>query len=145
MKQNQRVYIKGDPKRGAEIIKFLENLGGYNSYHLDGHNSNNYYFIDPIDETINNIGAPSLVFSFVKEFYKEIKLPKWKPKNEECYYFIDDRLRIIKSMANWYGEEVDNSRYELGNCFRTEKEAEEVRDKIKEALNNYERRMESVY
>ena len=79
MKQNQRVYIKGDPKRGDEVIKLLKDLGGHNSDCLDGHNSNNYYFIAP-DETIINTGASSLVFSFVKEFYKKIKLPKMKAK-----------------------------------------------------------------
>lgn len=134
MKQNQRVYIKGDSERGNEVIKLLEDLGGYNSDCLDGHNSNNYYFIAP-DETISNTGASSLVFSFIKEFYKEIELQRWKPKNGEWYYYIDDRLRIIESMANWHDEEADNSRYELCNCFRTKQEAEEAVDKIKKVLN----------
>ena len=133
MKQNQRVYIKGDPKRGAEVIKFLENLGGYNSYHLDGHNSNNYYFIDPIDETINNIGAPSLVFSFVKEFYKEIKLPRWKPKYNELYYSVSWSGRIMSD--KWYGTWDEELSYQFGNCFRTKKEAIKAKDKIKEMLN----------
>ena len=36
MKQNQRVYIKGNCKRDKEVIKFLEKLGGRNAYHFDG-------------------------------------------------------------------------------------------------------------
>jgi hypothetical protein len=135
MKEEQKVYIKGNQERGDEVIKLLEDLGGYNSYSLDGHNNNNYYFIAP-DETINNINVSSLVFSFVKTFYKEIKLQEWKPKNGECYYFIDDRGTIIASMWNKYGERKDNLRYEFGNCFRTTQEAEAVSNKIKELLNN---------
>ena len=32
MKDEQRVYIKGNLKRGNEVIKYLENLGGRNSH-----------------------------------------------------------------------------------------------------------------
>ena len=135
MKEEQKVYIKGNQEKCDEVIKLLEDLGGYNSYSLDGHNSNNYYFIAP-DGIINNTNVSSLVFSFVKAFYKEIKLPRWKPKNEECYYFIDDRGTIITSMWNKYGERKDNLRYEFGNCFRTPQEAEAVSNKIKGLLNN---------
>lgn len=136
MENKQRVYIKGNSKRGAEVIKFLKNLGGYNSYYLDGHNSNNYYFIDPIDGTINNTGVSSLVFSFLKTFYKEIELPKWEPECSESYYFIDDRGNIIQS--KWYNTRTDDWRYTFGNCFKTAEEAGEAINKIKEVLNNNE-------
>ena len=132
MKQNQKVYIKGNCKRGAEVIKTLEDLGGYNSDCLDGHNSNNYYFIAP-DETISNTGASSLVFSFIKEFYKEINLPRWKPKYNESYYRISWMGTVVEDI--WYGSRNDESGYEFGNCFRTKEEAEAALDKIKEMLN----------
>ena len=135
MKQNQRVYIKGNCKRGAEVIKTLEDLGGYNSDCLDGHNNNNYYFIAP-DETISNTGASSLVFSFVKAFYKEISLPRWKPKYKEHYYHINWRGAVVDD--KWDGVQDEESSYEFGNCFRTFEEAKAARDKIKEVLNNNE-------
>lgn len=134
MKQNQRVYIKGNSKRGKEVIKFLENLGGYNSYYLDGHNSNNYYFIDPIDETINNTGVSSLVFSFLKTFYKEIELPKWKPECEgEEYFYISDAGIVLRE--TWKNSSDDNWRYTFGNCFKTYCEAEKVKYKFEKILN----------
>ena len=34
----------------------------------------------------------------------------------------------------WHNIDSDNSRYEFGNCFRTQKEAEAARNKIKEIL-----------
>lgn len=135
MEDKQKVYIKGNIERGDEIIKYLEDLGGRNSHHINGKNVNAYYFINPNGIIANNYCSGSEVFPYVKEFYKEVKLLRWKPKNEEFYYFIDDRGTIITSMWNKYGERKHNLRYELGNVFKTRKEAELARDKIKEILN----------
>ena len=71
--------------------------------------------------------------SIIKEFYKEIKLPKWKPKNNEYYYRITWIGKVAEDI--WYGSRNDESGYKFGNCFKTIKEAESVRDKIKEILN----------
>lgn len=134
MEDKQKVYIKGDSKRGNEVIKFLENLGGYNCYSLDGHNSNNYYYIAP-DGTIQNTTYPaSSIFSFVKEFYKEIDLPRWKPRLVEHYYYITTKGEIMEEV--WYKLDTDNSRYEFGNCFKTFEEAETARDKIEDLLKH---------
>ena len=133
MKNEQKVYIKGNAERGNEIIKLLKDLGGYNSDCLDGHNSNNYYFIAP-DETISNTGASSLVFSFIKEFYKEISLPRWKPKYGDYYYFINYKGMAMRS--TWFNSVNEYTMYEFGNCFRTKEEAEAARDRIRNLLNN---------
>ena len=131
MEDKQKVYLKGDSERGNEVIKILEDLGGYNSYSLDGHNSNNYYFIAP-DGIINNINVSSLVFSFVKAFYKEIKLQEWKSEFDDNWYFINANGEVIK--GTWNNNQIDNSCLEFGNCFSTFKEAEAARDKIKKIL-----------
>lgn len=34
MEEKQKVYIKGDPKRGDEVIRTLEDLGGKNTQNL---------------------------------------------------------------------------------------------------------------
>ncbi len=89
MKQNQRVYIKGDPKRSDEIIQILKDLGGDNTYNLKGYRSDAYYFIKP-DRVIDNTSIiGGTLCPFVREFYKEIKLSKWKPKYSELYYRIN--------------------------------------------------------
>lgn len=55
---------------------------------------------------------------------KESKV--WKPKYKDKYYFIDDRGEIIYSF--WSGGPdsilMDKDRYDLGNCFKTQEEAE---------------------
>lgn len=133
MKDNQKVYIRGNVKRGAEVIKILTDLGGRNSHSMDGKSTNAYYFINPNGIIVNTYSSGSEIFSYVKEFYKEIKLPKWKPKNNETYY----RITWIGEVAEdiWYGSLNDESCYKFGNCFITKKEAEAARDKIKEILN----------
>lgn len=79
MKDEQRVYIKGNPKRGAEIIKTLTDLGGINRQSLGGGNKYVYYYINPkgvIDYGYVDECSPEHLF--VKEFYREITLPKEK-------------------------------------------------------------------
>ena len=132
MKDEQRVYIKGNAERGNEIIKLLEDLGGNNTFSYEGNNKDAYYFINPngeIDWTYDSGG----VFPYVKEFYKEIKLPRWKPKYNERYYSVSWLGRVMSN--KWYGTCDDELSYQFGNIFKTREEAELARDKIKEMLN----------
>lgn len=75
----------------------------------------------------------STAYPFLREFYREIKLQKWKPNYEEIYYFIASNGIIVKTV--WYN--TQDLRYEFGNCFRTYEDAEIARDKIKELLNKH--------
>lgn len=134
MEDRQKVYIKGCPTRGDEVIKILTDLGGHNTPSYNGKNEAAYYFINPDGIIDSTFPFRSGTFPFIKEFYKEISLPRWKPKNEESYYFLDDRGTIITSM--WNDIRTDNLRYEYGNCFSTSEEAEAASNKIKELLNN---------
>jgi hypothetical protein len=47
--KNKRVYYRGDEKRGDEIIKALEKLGGKNFSVFNGASKNVYYFISKND------------------------------------------------------------------------------------------------
>lgn len=138
MKDEQRVYIKGNPKRGAEIIKTLTDLGGINRKSLGGDNKFAYYYINPkgvIDYVYEHEYSPD--YLLVKEFYKKIELSeikKWKPKNNECYYRITWIGEVTENI--WYGLRNDESGYKFGNCFRTKKEAEVARDLVKSVLAN---------
>ena len=136
MNAEQRVYIKGNGSRGDEVIKILTYLGGHNMLSYNGKNEDAYYFINP-DGIIDSVflfrnGA----FPFIKEFYKEIKLPRWKPKYNERYYRINWIGTVVEYI--WYDSRNDESGYKFGNCFRTKEEAEAARDKIKNVLNNNE-------
>lgn len=56
------------------------------------------------------------------EVFEEEKKKYWKPKKDEKYYFIStltSNVSVDKSIE----DEFDESRINLGNCFRTEEEA----------------------
>lgn len=57
----------------------------------------------------------------------EIKRKPWKPEYIEQYYFIDKNGDIMATV--WRDWHEDIYRYKLGNCYRTEEEAEANRDK----------------
>lgn len=82
MKDCQKVYIKGNPNRGSEVIKALTDLGGINRKSLGGDDKYDYYYINPkgvIDYVYEHEYSPD--YLLVKEFYKKIELSerkKWK-------------------------------------------------------------------
>lgn len=135
MKDSQKVYIRGVKNRGAEVIKLLEDLGGINSYHCSGNHNNLYYYIGP-DGNINceDIRGNE-VYLFLKEFYKEISLErkKWKPENNEDYWYINDVGEICHTSYNQFMIR-DNKHVAVGNCFKTEVDAFAARLRIKEIL-----------
>lgn len=79
MKEEQRVYIKGVENRGEDVIKSLTDLGGINSSSYTGDNEKALYYINPRGkiEYIYNYEF-STECLLVKEFYREITLPKEK-------------------------------------------------------------------
>jgi len=137
MKDEQKVYIRGNAKRYKEVIKTLTDLGGHISYSFyDGKNENVYYFIGPDGEISSVSKEESTLYSFIKEFYKEITLSKLKPKVGSAYFCINTFGKVV--VKEWEDSEDDNLLYKFGNCFITDNEAEKVRSKIFNMLN-YER------
>lgn len=65
----------------------------------------------------------------VKPKVVEVKRKVWKPKIGEHYWYLYDDGKI--STITWCGSKLDADRYKLGNCFRTEEEAEFAREKKK--------------
>lgn len=59
----------------------------------------------------------------------EVKRKVWKPKIGEHYWYLYGDGKI--STITWCGSKLDADRYKLGNCFRTEEEAEFAREKKK--------------
>ena len=136
MKAEQRVYIKGNAERGNEVIKLLTDLGGKNPLNYYGDDTFGYYYISPNGEIWHTCSERSQAYHFIKEFYNEIKLPIWKPKYKERYYRINWKGAVVDD--TWYGTRDEEICYEFGNCFKTQQEAEEASNKIKEVLNNNE-------
>ena len=138
MKDSQKVYIKGVKNRGAEVIKLLEDLGGINSYHCSGNYNTFYYYIGP-DGNINceDIIGGNEVYLFLQEFYTEISLEreKWKPENNEDYWYINDVGEICHTSYNQFMIR-DKNRIRIGNCFKTADDAFSARDEIDKVLIN---------
>jgi hypothetical protein len=66
------------------------------------------------------------------EIISEEPPTRWKPKKNEGYWFILSNGDIGKDI--WWKIEPDETKHNFGNCFRTEKEAQTARNKIKELL-----------
>ena len=54
----------------------------------------------------------------------------WKPNKDEKYYFISTLTSNV-SLDQCNNDEFDDSRFDLGNCFRTEEEAVHMIKKLK--------------
>lgn len=52
----------------------------------------------------------------------------WKPECDKNYWIINGS-RVVNS--SWDNDNVDYRRYEIGNCFKTEKDAEFALEKLK--------------
>ena len=132
MEEKQKVYIKGDSEKGREVIRTLEDLGGKNTQNLQGNRNDAYYFISPDGVIYNTSIVGGIICPYIKEFYKEIKLPRWKPEYKSLYFYIDNRGQVMSDL--WYDMDTDKLRYKFGNCFMAFEEAEAARYKIKEML-----------
>ena len=59
------------------------------------------------------------------------ELEPWKPENGKEYYYVN-----IYSIASsiWQNDAIDIALYKMGNCFKTQEEAEKNREKIAEEI-----------
>ena len=75
---------------------------------------------------MNKIDELEMKINELSEEIERLKAKKenepWKPKDGEWYWFISHSGG--KKTTLWYGDEVCEIRYELGNVFRTQEEAE---------------------
>ena len=64
------------------------------------------------------------------EWFEEVKQPSWeKPDLNHLYFYVDDTGPI--SNRFWLGCSVEEMRWSLGNCFKTEKAAERYREYLR--------------
>lgn len=75
-KRSTKVYIRGNSKRGKEVIAELESRDGINDFNQHGTSENNLYFMRPDTNIIDSCLATSLVGYFLQEAYTEITLPE---------------------------------------------------------------------
>lgn len=73
----------------------------------------------------------NLMVSIIDGIYSVVKLP-WKPKKSEQYWYYDDGDGA--ECTRWNNFNYDYYTWKLGNCFRTEEEAETKGKEIMEKL-----------
>jgi len=61
-------------------------------------------------------------------------MKRWKPKMDETFFMIKMSTRILVDNFLWTGGEADKELYELGNLYKTEKEALKKVESIKKLL-----------
>lgn len=72
----------------------------------------------------------------VKKALSEAKTIRWQPKFNEIYFYVDDMGMIDYSF--WGIEPDEIFRFNTGNCFKTEEEAEDYKENLltKQALKD---------
>ena len=69
--------------------------------------------------------------NILTDWFEEIKeSTRWKPEMEQRYYYVCSNGRVSEYV--WLGSQrLDNSRFEIDNCFQTKEEAERVVEYLK--------------
>lgn len=63
-----------------------------------------------------------------------LKPKRWRAERGKVYYFVGDELRVTSSSEDF--DTIDDNRYQIGNYFKSYKEAEVVAEKFKELLKD---------
>ena len=74
----------------------------------------------------------AVLMSIVNGSYSVVKLP-WKPKNDEKYWYYSETINQA-TYHKWSFGNYDLCLWKLGNCFRTEEEAEAKGKEIVEQI-----------
>lgn len=128
--------VRGNAKRGNDVIKLLEGIGGINKSNCKGKNDAAFYYISKrgvICCTDDN----SMFFNGFELEILELPEPKrWRAETYGNYWFIaEEDFDVLECRDT--NTIIDISRYECGNYFKTKEEAEEMADKIKELFRHY--------
>ena len=59
---------------------------------------------------------------------------RWKPAYNEKYWYVDSSIKVW-AITN-VNDSIDKSIINSGNCFKTEKEADNLAEAIRETLKN---------
>ena len=128
--------IAGVLEQNTEILK-----RSTDTEYSKGYNFPTWDFINKILYTYGNEKYDNLIFTVPKEdfdlFLNKINcinekygIPKrWRAEEGEYYYYISLDLGIIKTKS-YSNDDFDNERYNLGNYFQTEAEAQKVKEKL---------------
>lgn len=68
--------------------------------------------------------------NILTDWFEEVKeSTRWKPETDQKYYFIRTSGYVYDSI--WTNDSIDRGRFDIGNCFQTEEEAERAAEYLK--------------
>lgn len=121
--------VWGSPKNPIRVKEWLESQGAKDAYDHQCNNDGMLYYADP------NGYTKHLDYSY--EYLFDIEEPKrWRADSVSDYYYYIADDGNIKSKPEGFCA-LDDRRYEFGNYFKTEQEAEEYCDRIRDLLIDY--------
>jgi len=62
---------------------------------------------------------------------------RWRPEHHGCYFILLGNGTV--QSFRWHNTEFDYQAWSYGNCFRRRRDAEQVREQIKEVLLTFHR------
>ena len=102
----KKVFIRGNNKRGSEVIKMLKVLGGVNNSAFAGTLESNIYYINTNNQ-IESVESTSELGTIIQECFEELHLPEpikkklpntweeWVEQNKrECFVYINNSSDI---------------------------------------------------
>lgn len=135
--KNKKVYCLGT-KDGKGVIEALEERGGVNTDGLEGNHTELIYYIDPVTNSIRALQGDNLTYNMVISNYTEIpplKPKRWRAEFEQPYYTVDIYNGLCGARISYESnDDIDNSRYNSGNYYRTMAEASKVADACNEII-----------
>lgn len=92
----------------------------------------NKYIKKDGDEWVDDNGVKAGLgpeMALANNWEKVEEAPKrWKPAEDEYYYFVSDEYVGSISKFSWQNDAADNNLYKAYNCFNTRQKAEHARD-----------------
>lgn len=79
-------------------------------------------------EILEEINKTEEHLANMEKMLAECEYERWKPKNDDIFYYIDTFCRVKK--RNWADMPTYRTHYNKGNCFKTYEEAEAEAEKI---------------
>ena len=68
--------------------------------------------------------------NILTDWFEEIEeSTRWEPESDQEYYCLGSDGSVMGD--DWYGLSIDHNRFDIGNCFQTEKEAKRVVEYLK--------------
>jgi len=122
------------------IFKEDESCGQFTSHYNTADFANSFWSISSFRHATDE--EKQLLFDKMKEQglqwnaeEKRVEKIRWRAENDEDYYHVDNQGNTM--IDREYGHYVDKSRYEFGNYFRNDKQAEEAAKRMKDVLHKY--------